>query len=43
MTAEENKKLILAHYESFVHQQDAGAVRKQFGNPYLTALRQSCW
>jgi predicted ester cyclase len=29
MTAEENKKLILDHYESFVHQQDAEAVRKQ--------------
>ena len=29
MTIEENKKLILDHYESFVHQQDAEAVRKQ--------------
>jgi predicted SnoaL-like aldol condensation-catalyzing enzyme len=29
MNAEENKKLILAHYESFVHQQDAEAARKQ--------------
>ena len=29
MTTEENKKLVLQHYESFVHQQDAEAVRKQ--------------
>jgi hypothetical protein len=29
MNAEENKKLILAHYESFVHQQDAESARKQ--------------
>lgn len=29
MTPEENKKLILEHYESFVHQQDAAAVRRQ--------------
>jgi predicted ester cyclase len=29
MTTEENKKLILDHYESFVHQQDAEAVRRQ--------------
>ena len=29
MAIEENKKLILEHYESFVHQQDAEAVRKQ--------------
>jgi hypothetical protein len=29
MTAKENKKLILADCESFVHQQDAEAVRKQ--------------
>ena len=29
MTTEENKKLILDHYESFVHLQDAEAVRKQ--------------
>ena len=29
MTTEENKKLVLEHHESFVHQQDAEAVRKQ--------------
>jgi len=29
MTTEENKKLILDHYESFVHQQGVEAVRKQ--------------
>lgn len=29
MTVEENKKLVLEHYESFVHQQDAEAIRKQ--------------
>ena len=29
VTTEENKKLVLQHYESFVHQQDAEAVRKQ--------------
>lgn len=29
MTVEENKKLILDHYESFVHRQDAEAVRKE--------------
>lgn len=29
MTSEENKKLVLEHYESFVHKQDAEAVRKQ--------------
>jgi predicted ester cyclase len=29
MTSEENKKLILDHYDSFVHKQDAEAVRKQ--------------
>jgi predicted ester cyclase len=29
MTTEENKKLVLNHHESFVHQQDADAVKKQ--------------
>jgi len=29
MTAEENRNLILDHYESFVHRQDAEAVRRQ--------------
>lgn len=29
MTTEENKRLVLDHYESFVHQQDAEAVSKQ--------------
>ncbi len=29
MTTEENKKLVLDHYESFVHQQNAEAVREQ--------------
>lgn len=29
MTTAENKKLVLEHYESFVHQQDADAIRKQ--------------
>ncbi len=29
MSPEENKKLVLEHYESFVHQQDADAVRRQ--------------
>jgi steroid delta-isomerase-like uncharacterized protein len=29
MGIEENKKLVLEHYESFVHQQDAEAVRQQ--------------
>ena len=29
MTTEENKKLVLEHYDSFVHKQDAEAVRKQ--------------
>ena len=29
MTTEENKKLVLEHYESFVHKQDAEAVKKQ--------------
>jgi predicted ester cyclase len=31
MTTEENKKLVLDHYESFVHRRDAEAVRKQLG------------
>ena len=29
MTPEENKQLVLEHYESFVHQRDAEAVRRQ--------------
>ena len=29
MNSEENKTLVLEHYESFVHKQDAEAVRKQ--------------
>jgi predicted ester cyclase len=29
MSTEENKKLVLEHYESFVHKQDDEAVRKQ--------------
>jgi steroid delta-isomerase-like uncharacterized protein len=29
MSTDQNKKLILDHYESFLHQQDADAVRKQ--------------
>jgi predicted ester cyclase len=29
MTPEQNKKLILEHYESFVHKEDVEAVRKQ--------------
>src|SRR5690348_16578991 len=29
MTSEENEKLVLEHYESFVHKRDADAVRKQ--------------
>lgn len=29
MTTEESKKLVLEHYEAFVHQQDAEAVRRQ--------------
>ncbi len=29
MLSEENKKLVLDHYESFVNQQDAEAVRRQ--------------
>ena len=29
MTTVENKKLVLEHYESFVHKQDAEAIRKQ--------------
>jgi steroid delta-isomerase-like uncharacterized protein len=30
-TEEKNKKLVLEHYESFVHKQDAEAVRTQLG------------
>jgi steroid delta-isomerase-like uncharacterized protein len=35
MTTEENKKLVLEHYESFVHKQDAEAVRKQLAADFL--------
>jgi steroid delta-isomerase-like uncharacterized protein len=34
MTTEENKKLILDHYEAFVHQQDADAIRKQLAEDF---------
>ncbi len=40
MTAEENKKLILTHYESFVHQQDAEAVRKQLAAARLVEIKK---
>jgi hypothetical protein len=29
MTVEENKKLVLQHYEDFLHRRDADAVRRQ--------------
>lgn len=29
MNSEENKRLVLEHYESFVHKKDAEAVRRQ--------------
>lgn len=35
MTAEENKKLILDHYEDFVHRRDADAVRKQLAPDFV--------
>jgi len=35
MTSEENKKLILDHYEAFVHRQDAEAVRMQLAEDFV--------
>lgn len=35
MTLEENKKLILDHYEAFVHQQDSEAVRSQLAADFV--------
>lgn len=35
MAAEENKKLVLDHYESFVHKQDAETVRKQLAPDFV--------
>jgi len=35
MTPEENKRLILEHYESFVCQQDADAMREQLAPDFL--------
>ena len=35
MSAQENKKFILEHYESFVHQQDADAVRQQLAPDFV--------
>lgn len=35
MSAEENKKLIRDHYESFVHQQDATAIRRQLAADFV--------
>ncbi len=35
MSLEENKKLILEHYESFLHQQDAEAVRRQLAPDFV--------
>lgn len=34
MTPEKNKKLVLEHYESFVHQQDAEAIRRQLASDF---------
>lgn len=34
-TVEANKKLVLEHYESFVHRQDAEAVRNQLAPDFL--------
>jgi steroid delta-isomerase-like uncharacterized protein len=34
MTAEENKKLVLNHYESFVERQDEEAVRRQLASDF---------
>ena len=35
MTLEENKKLVLDHYEAFVHQQDSEAVRAQLAADFI--------
>ncbi len=35
MTVEENKKLVLEHYESFVEKQDAEAVRRQLAADFV--------
>lgn len=35
MTLEENKKLILGHYEAFVHRQDAEAMRAQLAGDFV--------
>lgn len=35
MTTEENRKLVLDHYEAFVHSQDAETVRKQLAPDYV--------
>lgn len=35
MTLEENKRLILDHYEAFVHQQDREAVRTQLAADFV--------
>lgn len=35
MNTEENKRLILDHYESFVHKQDAEAVRRELAPDFL--------
>ncbi len=34
MSLEENKRLILEHYESFVHRQDAEAVKRQLAQDF---------
>ena len=35
MNAEENKRLILEHYDSFVNRQDAEALRKQLAHDFV--------
>lgn len=35
MTVEENKKLVLEHYEDFLHRRDADAVRKQLAADFV--------
>jgi steroid delta-isomerase-like uncharacterized protein len=35
MTAEENKKLVLDHYEAFLHRRDDDAVRKQLAADFV--------
>lgn len=35
MTSEENKKLVLDHYEAFLHQRDDAAVRKQLAADFV--------